>query len=640
MEVVRKQDKNSYVRGESKKIRGEDKYLVDGKLIHMGSVKMSLNYDNGALVVFLYSAHGLAGKKSQDPYANVFLIEDEEYPHPDPTKRYQWKEGQKVIYQEDHEKTEVSNRNLNPVFKDKFIFQTNPSGILPDISKKSLVISIWDKDSKSRDDYMAGVTLPLRNVRRFNFLDSGLTKRGDWDRADSGSDSSSSSSNEDEEEEGKKTVAKDILDHKKIVEVPLQVQENDGYPKRLFDVDKLFGGLKLEPVPVPFNDGWDLTECNNRLVTYIDRARVLRQAYQLKKSLSEVQLNDRTSVVMTEKNSVILEQMEKIKSLRVAAARRRVEVEQRRKAAMEGAERSERRYKTQMTVLKERMATLDSLAKEEANLRCKECSNSSLREYYRGGLSVRRQLNYKPAAVHAEKVEIKSLVLTAELGRSSRDEAFEKIIIKIRNEFHQKFLASLNEARKKYKKQGKLEITIEEDILRIYQTLIRQRADVNGIQYSLSGLSQLESSRHYKARMRQLVGDIEGLRQLLRKRNDEMSGLSAGWAVELREIDAVLEASLAKLRDVMGKLSYVSVTKETEFDEVAAYQQLLDFETVRVSQPERRHRATVRTSTSRRSASSSAFGSAAYVAGGSEYSHSSKARQSRSSSSKGRTSYG
>ena len=261
------------------------------------------------------------------------------------------------------------------------------------------------------------------------------------------------------------------------------------------------------------------------MVTYIDRARVLRQAYQLKKSLSEVQLNDRTSVVMTEKNSVILEQMEKIKSLRVAAARRRVEVEQRRKAAMEGAERSERRYKTQveifkvrcpmkssqMTVLKERMATLDSLAKEEANLRCKECSNSSLREYYRGGLSVssicsmcltkancfqvRRQLNYKPAAVHAEKVEIKSLVLTAELGRSSRDEAFEKIIIKIRNEFHQKFLASLNEARKKYKKQGKLEITIEEDILRIYQTLIRQRADVNGIQYSLSGLSQLESSR-------------------------------------------------------------------------------------------------------------------------------------------------
>ena len=42
-----------------------------------------------------------------------------------------------------------------------------------------------------------------------------------------------------------------------------------------------------------------------------------------------------------------------------------------------------------MSVLKERMVALDALAQEEANLRCKECSNSSLREYYRGGLTVR-----------------------------------------------------------------------------------------------------------------------------------------------------------------------------------------------------------------------------------------------------------
>ena len=41
-----------------------------------------------------------------------------------------------------------------------------------------------------------------------------------------------------------------------------------------------------------------------------------------------------------------------------------------------------------MTVLKERMAALDALAQEEAKLRCRECSGSSLREYYKGGLSV------------------------------------------------------------------------------------------------------------------------------------------------------------------------------------------------------------------------------------------------------------
>merc|ERR1711990_1252728 len=77
MKVERKRDDNSYGRGKSGKIRGKEKYLVDGELIHMGTVKVSLNYDDGALIVFLHSAPDLAGKQSQDSYANVFLIEDD-----------------------------------------------------------------------------------------------------------------------------------------------------------------------------------------------------------------------------------------------------------------------------------------------------------------------------------------------------------------------------------------------------------------------------------------------------------------------------------------------------------------------------------------------------------------------------------
>jgi len=550
----------------------------------MGTVKVQLDYSFGKLVVNLKSAHHIAGKKSQDSYANVFLIQE------NPKNLYTWDEDQRVIYEKGHEKTKVFSKNLDPVFADKFTFQTD-SNYLRDIASKSLVISIWDEDSSSRDDYMAGITVPLKNIDRFRKL--GVE-----------------------------------------VEIKLHFQEMDGYPKRLSDLEvaDLFGPL----LPL-VQDGWDLKECNNRLVTYIDRARVLREAYELKKSLSEVQLVDRTSIVVSEKNNVVIEQMERIKSMRANAARRRLEVEQRRRVAMEEAERNERRYKTQMSVLKERMVALDALAQEEANLRCKECSNSSLREYYRGGLTVSQRSSYKPAAVHAERLEIEAVdVRPLALGRSSRDEAYEKVVIKIRSEYHQRFLDALNEARKKYKKQSKVEIKIEEDIMRIYQTLIRQRADINGINYSLPGLLELESSRHYKARIRQLIGDIEGLRGLLRKREEEMGNLRATWASELREIDALLEANLAKLRDIMGRLSIYSVTKETEFDEVAAYQQLLDFEEEWVRQPKSKHRATVRSSTTRRSAST-----AAYTSSG--YSHSSQTRTSRSSyssSSKGRVSYG
>ena len=78
--------------------------------------------------------------------------------------------------------------------------------------------------------------------------------------------------------------------------------------------------------------------------------------------------------------------------------------------------------------------------------------------------------------MHAEKLEIKDLVLTAKLGKISRDEAYEKIVIRIRSEFHQRFLDALNEARRKYKKQSTLEIKIEEDMMRIYQTT-RQGSD-------------------------------------------------------------------------------------------------------------------------------------------------------------------
>jgi len=593
MVVVLERDDNSWHRGrqgkkDPSKIRGEDKYKdrMTGQFNRdqMGTVKVQLDYSFGKLVVNLNSAHHIAGKKSQDSYANVFLIQE------NPKNLYTWDEDQRVIYEKGHEKTNVFSKNLDPVFADKFTFQTD-SNYLRDIASKSLVISIWDEDSSSRDDYMAGITVPLKNIDRFRKL--GVE-----------------------------------------VEIKLHFQEMDGYPKRLSDLEvaDLFGPL----LPL-VQDGWDLKECNNRLVTYIDRARVLREAYELKKSLSEVQLVDRTSIVVSEKNNVVIEQMERIKTMRANAARRRLEVEQRRRVAMEEAERNERRYKTQMSVLKERMVALDALAQEEANLRCKECSNSSLREYYRGGLTVSQRSSYKPAAVHAERLEIEAVdVRPLALGRSSRDEAYEKVVIKIRSEYHQRFLDALNEARKKYKKQSKVEIKIEEDIMRIYQTLIRQRADINGINYSLPGLLELESSRHYKARIRQLIGDIEGLRGLLRKREDEMGNLRASWASELREIDALLEANLAKLRDIMGRLSIYSVTKETEFDEVAAYQQLLDFEEEWVRQPKSKHRATVRSSTTRRSAST-----AAYTSSG--YSHSSQTRTSRSSyssSSKGRVSYG
>ena len=132
---------------------------------------------------------------------------------------------------------------------------------------------------------------------------------------------------------------------------------------------------------------WDLKECNNRLVTYIDRARVLRQAYEVKTGLPN-ELTDRTSVVITESGHFLTEQIAKLRANMEEVKRKRRDAEMRKKAAKDECERSERRYKTQVTVLKERHAALDSLAEEEAKLRCRECSSSSLRDYFRTAVKV------------------------------------------------------------------------------------------------------------------------------------------------------------------------------------------------------------------------------------------------------------
>ena len=135
----------------------------------MGTVEVSLDFSDGKLVVNLHSAHNVAGKQSQDTYANVFLIDEKR----DEGHRiiYKWDKEQRVIYEDGHQKTQTKNKNLNPVFQEKFVFQTDRN-ILKDITMKSLVISIWDEDRSSRDDYMAGITLPLKNVDRFKKLNT------------------------------------------------------------------------------------------------------------------------------------------------------------------------------------------------------------------------------------------------------------------------------------------------------------------------------------------------------------------------------------------------------------------------------------------------------------------------------------
>ena len=100
------------------------------------------------LEVFVKSAE-LFGKESQDPYALVYLLDQKSH----------GERHAKTWFQEKNMKTKTMKETLNPVWDHSFrLAGAN------DLEKKSLVIAIWDKDSTSRDDYMAGVRIPLEEV--------------------------------------------------------------------------------------------------------------------------------------------------------------------------------------------------------------------------------------------------------------------------------------------------------------------------------------------------------------------------------------------------------------------------------------------------------------------------------------------
>ena len=87
-------------------------------------------------------------------------------------------------------------------------------------------------------------------------------------------------------------------------------------------------------------------------------------------------LTDTQSVVVTQTNDFLTDQMQKLVAMKADAQRRRASVEERRRKAEEECMRNKRRYETQvrpgitlevltppqMTVLRERMASLDAIA--------------------------------------------------------------------------------------------------------------------------------------------------------------------------------------------------------------------------------------------------------------------------------------
>jgi len=521
LHIEEKNETNAEGRANQNKIKGRDSYGVG---VSPGRLNLSVDYNNGCLTVFLDSARDLAGKRSQDPYAFCYLLDNKKD-----------RKDRKTYFQVGNNKTEKFSKNLSPDFKHKFEFRMS----LDELNTKSLVIAIWDEDSKSRDDYMAGFRLNLQQVQYFQRRD--------------------------------------------LVCLNLQHQDQDGHPAEV--VAKSIFGIIL--------GSWDLKTCNDHLVAFIDRARVLAEAYEIKGSLPS-SLKEQTSMMPPDASRLFSEEIARLKSVintgRAKLNDRRGDLD---RLKTEHGHLNSTFIQSQHT-LKERQSTLYSLELRESELSVKVVGLDHLREQIRileMRITTERQRIEKGRTSWQEVGHIREEALYMpslggiNLGQSKHEEEKRKIEIRIRNEFLLKMKAALNKARQSYQlKYQEFILKIERDadeVMRLYEDIIRERS-LKGAERK-NHLLDLERSRAYQLRIEQLLTDIKNFDSRIGSLEGKIGGLDGDFRNKLAHLDAELNALKQKLRDLFAMFSAFAQTRYNETNEVSIYSYLLGFEEGRLA---------------------------------------------------------
>jgi len=472
-----KEEYNACGRADRRKIHGPDHYK-NGQ--SPGSLNISLNYSaDGILNVFVDSAKNLYGKRSQDPYALCYLHERGE--------RKSW-------FQVGNNKTNTMDKTLEPVWKHTFQLKMN----MTELSRKSLVIAIWDQDSTTRDDYMAGIRINLRDIHQFDF-------------------------------------------RKGLITVQLMAQDaTDGHP--------------LE-TNIHYWRGLDLKTCNNHLVAFIERARVLAEAIEVKKMYPDM-LNNLSEV-----------KFDAIKMMKDEIIQMRRKFEERRKYLVERMELkrnlSETKHGYERTYEQCRV-TIQTLCSTSCGLRTD-------------------QTHLLIAVNRKDDIETKWNV-SLNLGESSQYQQWLERRIRIITEYEHKMKMRLSEVRMTYsEKYQSFIISLRTDtdkIMSLYEELIQLKIAKNpGYR---DGLLELETRRNYRFRIDTLSTDINSINEALRILQEKLARMEGDWMSQIRPLDDGLAAMKAQLREMLLKMVAYAESRYTVTNEVAIYEKLLGFEDKRL----------------------------------------------------------
>jgi len=321
-----------------------------------------------------------------------------------------------------------------------------------------------------------------------------------------------------------------------------------------------------------------LKTCNNHLINFIERARVLAEAIEVK-AMYPNNLTNQSSVNLTSRHgdknvsftSMIEEEIEKMK---MAMAERR-------------------------KLLAEKKSIRDRLKSENATIsRSYLQYKAELQEICAKRCGIVETGTMIQMTEKSQDIEIPAMG-HVRLGANSKYEDFIKRIIAIRTQYENKMKSELSIVRVSYSETYQTFISglrsSSDEIMRLYEDIIRERTAKNP-DYR-NGLLTLESNRRYSERMELLTEDISKLEKAIRDLLDRLGRLEGEWLPKLNAADADLDALKMRLREMLSTMVAFAESQYTVTNEVAIYEKLLTFEQSRTSKPPTRRSVTVRSST-------------------------------------------
>jgi len=345
-----------------------------------------------------------------------------------------------------------------------------------------------------------------------------------------------------------------------------------------------------------------LKECNNSLVAFIDKARVLAEANELQVSLPN-KLSEKVSVqvnVTTEFEDEIEKLKKKLEQSRTLALMRSKELESHKKENTELVQQHQENQRLLSMVQKE-LFSLEAAEQElemkigNMNMRLQEriteleleikAVEDNVRQAAANFPELEETKDNQYFAPQEEELDMRKLMGEITGDKSEEEKA---VIIKIKNEFLLKMKKKLHEVRLEYQEDYQKFIAKVEgesaEIMQFYEALIAARMPKTAAALHSSALLELEKIRNYQGRISQLREDTQRLVGDVARKEGDAEDRQLEYKDKLNILDMRLDELKKSLSDLFKEFAEFTKWKYGNSHEITIYSRLLQFEKSRLEE--------------------------------------------------------